>query len=164
MRIVCSLILIAASCMIRVESCRAGAIDGNRYRVIVSTDIGGGDEDDIQSMVHYLVYSDLFDTEGLISSPPKQGRAKDIFKTIDVYAKDYPKLKTYSTRYPTPEHLRTITKQGAIDPAADQGYRKETEGSRWISHCARQDHQSRHRGDIGDQRTYGADPLEQHLL
>jgi len=43
----------------------------------------------MQSMVHYLVYSDLFDTEGLISSPPKQGRTKDIFKTIDVYDKDY---------------------------------------------------------------------------
>ena len=40
-------------------------------RVIVSTDIGGGDPDDFQSMVHYLVYADLFDTEGLVSSPPQ---------------------------------------------------------------------------------------------
>lgn len=139
MRIVCSFVLIVVSGMAWVESCRAGAIDGARYRVIVSTDIGGGDEDDIQSMVHYLVYSDLFDTEGLISSPPKQGRARDIFKTVDVYAKDYPRLKTYSTRYPTPEYLRTITKQGAIEPAAEKGYSKETEGSRWIINCARKD-------------------------
>jgi len=137
MRIVCSFVLIVVSGMAWVESCRAGAIDGNRYRVVVSTDIGGGDEDDIQSMVHYLVYSDLFDTEGLISSPPKQGRARDIFKTIDVYAKDYPRLKTYSTSYPTPEYLRTITKQGANDPAAEKGYGKETEGSRWIINRAR---------------------------
>ena len=35
---------------------RGGALAGNRYRVIISTDIGGGDEDDIQSMVHYLLY------------------------------------------------------------------------------------------------------------
>ena len=46
-----------------------GALAGERYRVIVYTDIGGSDPDDFQSMVHYLLYSDLFDTEGLISSP-----------------------------------------------------------------------------------------------
>ena len=45
-----------------------GALYGERYRVIVTTDIGGSDPDDFQSMVHYLLYSDLFDTEGLVSS------------------------------------------------------------------------------------------------
>lgn len=139
MRTVCFLVLTMVFGIIWMESCWAGAIDGNRYRVIVSTDIGGGDEDDIQSMVHYLVYSDLFDTEGLVSSPPKQGRARDIFKVIDVYAKDYPKLTTYSTRYPTPEYLSSITKQGAIEPAGEKGYGKTTEGSRWIIECARKD-------------------------
>ena len=61
-----------------------GALGGHRYRVVVSTDIGGSDEDDMQSMAHYLLYSDMFDTEGLISSPPHKGRARDILKTIDV--------------------------------------------------------------------------------
>ena len=42
-----------------------------KIRVIVSTDIGGSDPDDFQSMVHYLVCADRFDTEGLISSPPQ---------------------------------------------------------------------------------------------
>jgi len=139
MRTVCFLVLTMVSTTIWVEFCRAGAIDGNRYRVIVSTDIGGGDEDDIQSMIHYLVYSDLFDTEGLISSPPKQGRTRDIFKVIDIYAKDCPKLTTYSTRYPTPKYLRLITKQGAIEPAGEKGYGKATEGSRWIIECARKE-------------------------
>jgi acetyl esterase/lipase len=37
-------------------------------RVIVSTDIGGSDPDDFQSMVHYLIYADVFETEGLIST------------------------------------------------------------------------------------------------
>ncbi len=40
-----------------------------RHRVVVSTDIGGTDPDDIQSMVHLLVYADVLDIEGLISSP-----------------------------------------------------------------------------------------------
>ncbi|MGD8500889.1 MAG: hypothetical protein PVJ86_09595 [Phycisphaerales bacterium] len=34
-----------------------GALAGHRYRVIVSTDIGGTDPDDFQSMVHLLVGS-----------------------------------------------------------------------------------------------------------
>lgn len=39
---------------------QSGALAGERYRVIVSTDIGGSDPDDFQSMVHYLLYADLF--------------------------------------------------------------------------------------------------------
>ena len=35
-----------------------GAVAGERYRVIVSSDIGGSDNDDYQSMVHFLVYAD----------------------------------------------------------------------------------------------------------
>ena len=114
-----------------------GALAGNRYRVIISTDIGGGDEDDIQSMVHYLLYSDLFDTEGIISSPPQKGRKKDILDVIDKYQKDYPNLKTHSNKYPTPDYLRSIAKQGAINPAPEKGYSNPTEGSKWIVHCAK---------------------------
>ena len=40
----------------------------SRPRVIVSTDIGGTDPDDFQSMVHFLAYADMFEIEGL--SPP----------------------------------------------------------------------------------------------
>ncbi len=114
-----------------------GALAGNRYRVIISTDIGGGDEDDIQSMVHYLLYSDLFDTEGIISSPPQKGRKKDILKVIDKYQKDYINLKTHSDKYPAPDYLRSIAKQGAINPAPEKGHSGPTEGSKWIVHCAK---------------------------
>ena len=40
-----------------------------RPRVIVCSDIGGTDPDDLQSMVHFLLYADMFDVEGMISSP-----------------------------------------------------------------------------------------------
>lgn len=50
-----------------------------RHRVIVSTDIGGTDPDDFQSMVHLLVYADCFDIEGLISSPYGPGRSVSLF-------------------------------------------------------------------------------------
>jgi hypothetical protein len=45
-----------------------------RPRVIVSTDIGGTDQDDFQSMVHLLLYADRFDVEGIVSSPYGAGR------------------------------------------------------------------------------------------
>lgn len=116
-----------------------GALSGQRYRVIVSTDIGGSDPDDFQSMVHYLLYSDLFDTEGLISSPWGLGTVKDIHDVIDRYEIDYPNLRSYSTNYPTPEFLRSVTKQGAIDIAPYKGYKQATEGSEWIIQCAKRD-------------------------
>jgi hypothetical protein len=55
----------------------SGALNGQRYRVFISTDIGGGDDYDYQSPVHYFVYGDLFDMEGIISSPPKEGTVKN---------------------------------------------------------------------------------------
>lgn len=118
---------------------KGGALTGERYRVIVSTDIGGSDPDDFQSMVHYLLYSDVFDTEGLISSPWGDGTTQDIFDVIEAYTKDYPNLIRHSKDYPTPEYLRSITKQGSIDIAPYQGYSKSTEGSDWIVQCAKKD-------------------------
>jgi hypothetical protein len=117
----------------------SGALAGHRYRVIVSTDIGGTDPDDFQSMVHFLVYADCFDIEGLISSPYGPGRKEDILKVIDCYAKDYANLKTYSDKYPTPDSLRAITKQGQTEEAPYSGVRRSTEGSEWIIQCARRD-------------------------
>jgi hypothetical protein len=51
-----------------------GALDGVRHRVIISSDIGGTDPDDFQSLVHVLVYADVLEIEGLISSPFDNGR------------------------------------------------------------------------------------------
>jgi len=100
-------------------------------RVIVSTDIGGNDPDDDQSMVHYFVYADMFDTEGLISSPPYAGRKSDILEVIDEYVTDYNNLNSHSD-FPTPQSLRDVTKQGATGTAPSAGYSSATEGSNWI--------------------------------
>jgi hypothetical protein len=92
---------------------------GEKPRVIVSTDIGGSDPDDFQSMVHYLIYADVFDTEGLISSPPQAGRARDILTCIEAYEKDYANLSSWSRDYPDPDALRRIVRQGAINSQSD---------------------------------------------
>ncbi len=123
--------------------CAAQGIDGapveRQHRVIVSTDIGGTDPDDFQSMVHLLVYADRFDLEGLVSSPYGPGRKEHILQVIDLYERDYACLRTYSNRYPTPDALRAITKEGAIDGAGYQGFGAPTQGSDWIVRCARRD-------------------------
>lgn len=97
-----------------------GALTGERYRVIVSTDIGGSDPDDFQSMVHYLVYADLFDTEGLISSPPGAGRKEHLLEALAEYEKDYANLSSWAT-YPTPDALRAVSKQGAVNTMESLG-------------------------------------------
>lgn len=114
-----------------------GALAGVRPRVLVSSDIGGTDPDDHQSLVHFLLYADLFDVEGLVSSPYGPGRQEHILQVIDRYARDFANLQTYSEKYPTPDALRAITRQGAIDSAGAAGFGKATPGSDWIVRCAR---------------------------
>ncbi len=107
-------------------------------RVLISSDIGGDDPDDIQSMVHALLYADKVNLVGLVSSPTgMKGRAADIHKVIDAYSQDYTKLKTWSSDYPTPDYLKSITKQGSISKAPSQGFGSPTEGSKAIISAAK---------------------------
>lgn len=116
-----------------------GALAGQRHRVLVSSDIGGTDPDDFQSMVHLLLYADVLDLEGLVSSPFGPGRKEHILEVIACYERDFPGLRRHSDRYPTPEALRAITKQGETEVAPYAGVRRATEGSEWIIACARRD-------------------------
>lgn len=116
-----------------------GALTGDRYRIVISTDIGGSDPDDFQSMIHFLMYADLFDVEGIISSPWGEGRKQHILEVIDRYEQDYPKLKAHSPRYPEPDFLRSISKQGAIDISPAKGYRSSTEGFDWLVRRAKKE-------------------------
>ena len=106
-------------------------------RIIVSTDIGGTDPDDNQSMIHLMMYSDLFQIEGLISSPFGKGRKKDLLNMIDLYEKDFSKLKKQNRKLSSPDALRAVCKQGELDSAPYSGFRKTTEGSDWIIKCAK---------------------------
>lgn len=109
-------------------------------RILISTDIGGTDPDDNQSMAHFLMYSDLFDTEGLVSSPSYgSGNVSEILRMIDLYEKDLPKLKLHSDSFPSPRYLRSISKQGRLGAAPYRGYLTSTEGSDWIVKCARKE-------------------------
>src|SRR5690625_7797053 len=110
--------------------------DRQRPRVLVSTDIGGTDPDDFQSMVHLLLYADVLDLEGLLSSPYGDGRAADIHRVIACYARDYDQLRRRA-HYPQPDALRALVKQGAIERADHHGGTGPTEGSEAIVQRAR---------------------------
>lgn len=108
-------------------------------RIIISTDIGGTDPDDNQSMIHFLMYSNLFQTEGLISSPSYgSGNKQEILDLIDLYEKDLPRLKRHVQGYPSPDALRAVCKQGRHGGAPFKGYTTATEGSDWIIKCAKE--------------------------
>lgn len=110
----------------------------SKPRVLISTDIGGTDPDDNQSMAHLLMYSDLFDLEGLVSSPSYgSGNKEEILRMIDLYEKDLPLLQKHKTDFASPDYLRSITKQGRKGAAPFKGYISSTEGSDWIIQSAK---------------------------
>jgi len=108
-------------------------------RVLISTDIGGTDPDDNQSMAHLLMYTDKLDLEGIVSSPSfGNGSADEIRRMISIYEKDYPVLRRHCPELMSPRKLRRITKQGHRGLFPLCGFAKPTEGSKWIVRQARQ--------------------------
>lgn len=100
-----------------------------RLRVVMSTDfppIGvvksgdapntqKSDPDDMQSMVHFLLYANEFDIEGLIASAgtfAMEAHKRNILDVLDQYEKVYENLKEHDSDYPTPDYLRSVTFEG----------------------------------------------------
>ncbi|MCO5350821.1 MAG: DUF1593 domain-containing protein [Bryobacteraceae bacterium] len=113
------------------------ALAGERLRVLVSTDAGGTDPDDLQSLVHLLLYADVLDLEGILSSPYGPGRLHHILHVIDHYQQDFPRLHARFPRYPTPDTLRALCHQGATEDPGPTGTARPTPGSQWLIQCAR---------------------------
>jgi VCBS repeat-containing protein len=87
-------------------------------RVVISTDISGGDADDIQSLVHAMYYLDEIDLRGVVASPsadsnrsPEMGLA-EMGQVYEAYETDYANLSSWGD-YPTPESLYSISYPGA---------------------------------------------------
>jgi hypothetical protein len=112
---VCMLALLDAGQPITIQA-------QTRPQVLISTDIGGTDPDDFQSMIHLLMYADRFQIEGLVSSPLGDGRKQNILDMIDLYERDLPKLKKHAAGFPAPDALRRVCKQGSIPAAPYQGF------------------------------------------
>lgn len=114
----------------------------DKPRILISTDIGGTDPDDNQSLTHLLMYSDRFNIEGLVSSPSYgNGSTSEIFRMIDLYQLDLPKLEKHQSGFASPDYLRSVTKQGRKGNAPFSGFTSSTEGSDWIIRCAKKEDQ-----------------------
>jgi hypothetical protein len=110
-----------------------------KHRVLVSTDVGGTDPDDFQSLIHLFMYADQVSLEGLVASPFGEGRKSVILDMIDLYEQDFPRLAARASGFPSPDYLREVSKQGALGSAPYAGYSQATEGSDWIIRCARKE-------------------------
>ena len=122
--------------LMRLSACAQNKSE--KPRILVSTDIGGTDPDDNQSMIHLMMYSDLFQLEGLVSSPSfGNGSKQELLRMIDLYEQDYPTLQLHCPQLLPPDSLRGMCKQGRHGLMPLKGYDKPTEGSEWIVHCAR---------------------------
>jgi hypothetical protein len=97
-----------------------------RLRVIVETD-AGGDPDDEQSLVRFLVYTDEWDVEGIIANRPeaRDGENRNPERTglgivrglVKAYGQCYGNLVRHDPRYRKPEELlaRTVAGYDNVD-------------------------------------------------
>jgi hypothetical protein len=97
------------------------AIADSRLRVIIETD-AGGDPDDEQSLVRFLLYTNEWDVEGIICNRPvaRDGENQNRERTglgivqalIRAYRKCYPNLVKHDRRFPKPDTLLQRTVAG----------------------------------------------------
>lgn len=131
-------VLAAALLAFAASGCTKGGRTAQPPRILVSTDIGGTDPDDNQSMAHLLMFSDCFRIEGLVSSPSYgEGSKEEILRMIGLYEQDLPVLRRSLPALADPDALRAVTKQGRRGEAPWCGFAEPTEGSEWIVRCAR---------------------------
>src|SRR5512139_1373583 len=91
----------------------------NRLRLVIETD-AGGDPDDEQSLVRFLLYANEWDVEGIIANRPmaREGENRNPERTglgivrrlLDAYGQCHTNLVLNDPRYPTREYLwqRTV--------------------------------------------------------
>ncbi len=100
-----------------------------RPRVVVTTD---GEIDDRCSMVRFLLYTNEWETCGLIFSssmfhwkgtPRVQGHdwqgEEWLPRQLDAYARVYPNLRQHDPRYPSPDSLRAQVFEGNVGATGD---------------------------------------------
>lgn len=104
-----------------------------KERVIVLTDINtdlkqAKEQDDVQSLIRLLTYSNEIDIEGIIATTScwlkkgaRENNLKDINNVIDAYEKVKPNLDIHAQDYPTADYLRSISCCGIEDYGEKEG-------------------------------------------
>jgi len=95
-----------------------------RLRLMIETD-AGGDPDDEQSFVRFLLYSNEWDVEGIIATRPLTRKKENhnpeptglgvLRRQLNAYGECYPNLIQHDKRYPTKDYLWQRTVPGYDD-------------------------------------------------
>jgi len=121
-------LVFAAACSIPASETALPVTEG-KARLLVTQD---GEVDDMNSLIHTLLYSNDFDLEGIVQTSSKLHYSGDenteslrwmgtewMYDFLDAYAEVYPNLIVHDPDYPSPESLREITVIGNIKAEAD---------------------------------------------
>jgi hypothetical protein len=103
---------------------RGAEPESGRPLVIIETD-AGGDPDDEQSLVRFLLYANEWDVAGIIANRPKARDRENlnpectglgiVRRLVNAYGECYPNLVKHDPRYPKPELLLRRTVAGYED-------------------------------------------------
>lgn len=114
----------AASVMLLTAIAAAAPEQTDRLRVMIETD-AGGDPDDEQSLVRFLLYCNEWDVEGILATRPRARERENlnprrtgigiVRAMIDAYGQCHPNLLKHDPRYPDAERLRRVTVAGTGD-------------------------------------------------
>jgi Ca2+-binding RTX toxin-like protein len=111
-------------------------------QMITGVNSRDGDKDDVQSLVHALMYQDKLDIVGIASSTSKHqpgaNNASFIHHVIDKYAKDQSALASHASGFKSAAELHSITYQGTHSLAGTSGYPGATAASAAIIREARE--------------------------
>jgi hypothetical protein len=125
------LFLIAAAAVVSLDwPPLVAAQEPQRLRIMIETD-AGGDPDDEQSLVRFLLYANEWDVEGIIANRPTARDGENlnsertglgiVQRMLRAYEACYPKLVVHDRRYPAPAQLLERTVPGYDD--RDDGVR-----------------------------------------
>ena len=106
-----------------------------KQRIVVMTDIGG-DPDDRQSMVRFLLYACDFEVEGFCTGfghgHYEVTHPELIREAVDAYGKVVPNLLKHRSDYPSHERLASLIKDGHNGDPHTVGPGMDSEASEWI--------------------------------
>ncbi len=107
-----------------------------KRRILILTDIEN-EPDDAESLVRFLLYSNMFDVEGLVATTSCWQRDKiadwRIHQIVDAYGEVRDNLELHEEGYPSQELLKSVIKKGYPDFGMQAvGSGKDSEGSEWI--------------------------------
>ena len=128
-------VALTAVCPLSSQAASEPAANPAKARIVVMTDIGG-DPDDEQSLVRFLLYACDFDVEGLCTGfghGHSKGTRPDLLrKGVEAYGKVVGNLRKHRQGYPSADRLMGLIKDGHNGDPHKVGPGMDSEASEWI--------------------------------